>query len=89
MTNNLEKELGDKFPWEKTVKELFSKDILLEDIGYLVNELTSVGLQLGGIGYAISGSDPGHIRDGILIFVGGKLMGYGYKGLKYLQKIKK
>jgi hypothetical protein len=76
-------------PQDKPIKHFFSKDVTLEDLCYAGNSLIANGLKLGGAIYAVASTSQNHIRDGILIFVGGKLLDYGYEAVSYLRELYK
>ncbi|MAG02560.1 hypothetical protein CMI42_04440 [Candidatus Pacearchaeota archaeon] len=72
---------------EKPLSHFLSRNVTLEDLTYLGSSLVANGIKIGGVIYAIAGTDDNHIANGILLYASGKLLDYGGQAIAYLKKI--
>ena len=82
-------------PWEKKLSEVLSRNMNLGDLGYLTQTVLTTTMKLGGLAYAAAGflnlaTESQHpVRDGLLIYTGGKLIDFGYRATTFLEDIYK
>ena len=76
------------YPGNKSIEQLFSKEITLGDIGYLVNFTVSSGMKFIGICYAASSAVDLNIEgvvEGSLLYGVGILVYKGHEIAYYLK----